>query len=154
MSSFRALPLWLLASTFLASAAVGCAPRIGDGCASQTNCSINGDRVCDVTQPGGYCTVFDCSPDTCPDDAVCVRFEPDTPRLSRNVCMRRCNGDGDCRTDRGYRCVGESDGELRGDGGVVEGDGGSVSVPGEVINHRFAVADVNRPDGHFCIAPQ
>lgn len=149
MSLSRALVLSL--ALVAAATASGCAPRIGDGCYSQTNCSINGDRVCDITQPGGYCTVFDCSPDTCPDDSVCVRFEPDTSRLSRNVCMRRCSGDGDCRTDKGYHCVGNETGELRGDGGVGA-DGGAA--PGPVLGHRFAVADLNRPDGHFCLAPQ
>lgn len=145
--SAAALALFALAS--------GCAPRIGDGCYSQTNCSINGDRVCDITQPGGYCTVFDCSPDTCPDDSVCVRFEPDTARLARNVCMRRCSGDGDCRADRGYHCVGNDVGEIRsGDAGTVPGDGGDVPVESPVVGHRFVVADLNRPDGHFCLAPQ
>jgi hypothetical protein len=151
LSLLRFVFLTLLALTPLAS---GCAPRIGDGCYSQTNCSINGDRVCDITQPGGYCTVFDCSPDTCPDDSVCVRFEPDTARLSRNVCMRRCSSDGDCRTDKGYHCVGNSVGEQHGDGGTIPGDGGEVSAPGPLLGHRFTVADLNRPDGHFCLAPQ
>lgn len=136
----------------LCALAVGCAPRIGDGCYSQTNCSINGDRVCDITQPGGYCTVFDCAADTCPDDSVCVRFEPDTPRLARNVCMRRCSTDGDCRTDRGYTCSNNAVGTLYGDGGPNGADGGGV--PGAVLGHRFVVADLNRPDGHFCLAPQ
>lgn len=139
-------------------AAIGCAPRIGDGCYTQTNCSINGDRVCDVTQPGGYCTVFDCSPDTCPDDSVCVRFEPDTARLSRNVCMRRCSGNGDCRQDKGYSCVGNATGSIFavvvGDGGTMPGDGGLVPATVPIVGHRFVVADLNRPDGRFCIAAQ
>lgn len=135
--------------------ASGCAPRIGDGCYTQTNCSINGDRVCDITQPGGYCTVFDCAPDTCADSSVCVRFEPDTARLARNVCMRRCSSDGDCRTGSGYRCVGNDTGEVRGDGGgQPDGDGGIARTVGGVVAHRFVVADLNRPDGHFCLAPQ
>lgn len=149
MSPFRFLVCFAFVA--LAAQASGCAPRIGDGCYSQTNCSINGDRVCDITQPGGYCTVFDCSPDTCPDDSVCVRFEPDSPRLSRFVCMRRCSGNGDCRTDKGYTCVGNETGEQRGDGGP--GPDGGIA-PGPVVAHRFVVADLNRPDGHFCIAPQ
>jgi hypothetical protein len=131
------LVLAALAMLVLAASAAGCAPRIGDGCASQTNCSINGDRVCDTTQPGGYCTVFDCSPDTCPDDAVCVRFEPDTPRLSRTVCMRRCGSNGDCRTN--YTCVANADGVHTVDG---------------VETHLFVVNDLQRPDGRFCLAPQ
>ncbi len=150
MSLRRSLVLSLVPFALIALAS-GCAPRIGDGCYSQTNCSINGDRVCDITQPGGYCTVFDCSPDTCPDDSVCVRFEPDTARLSRNVCMRRCGSDGDCRTGSGYHCVGNETGQQRADGGIADGDGGSISV---LVGHRFVVADLNRPDGRFCLAPQ
>jgi hypothetical protein len=110
--------------------AMGCSPRLGDGCASATNCSVNGDRACDTTQPGGYCTVFDCTADACPDDAVCVRFQPDPVRLSRNICMRRCQGDGDCRVNEGYTCHGAMDETL-----LVE------------------IVDVARPDGRFCMAP-
>jgi hypothetical protein len=140
--------VWFVA-VLVSALAVGCAPRIGDGCYTQTNCSINGDRVCDVTQPGGYCTVFDCSPDTCPDDAVCVRFEPDTPRLSRNVCMRRCSSSGDCRQDKGYSCVGNTNGTIFGDAGPSAPDGGMPVV----LRHDYVVADINRPYGTFCIAP-
>ena len=78
-----------------------------------------------------------------------------TARLARNVCMRRCSGDGDCRTGSGYHCVGNSTGEVRGDGGSQpDGDGGVAGTPGTVVAHRFVVADLNRPDGHFCLAPQ
>ena len=32
--------------------------------------------------------------------------------------------------------------------------GGATGLPGPVIAHRFAVSDLNRPDGRFCLAPQ
>jgi hypothetical protein len=117
------------AAILCAAVAAGCAPSIGDSCSNSTNCSVNGDRQCDLSQPGGYCIVFDCQPDRCPNDAVCVRFSPDEPRHSVVACMRRCSSDGDCRSGDGYRCRGAA--EL---------------PPG------FAeVTDLDPPDGRFCI---
>jgi hypothetical protein len=124
----------VLVLAFAASAlASGCAPAIGDGCASATNCSVNGDRQCDLTQPGGACTVFDCQADQCPDSAVCVRFNPDDPRHSVVACMKACTDDGSCRGE--YECVRATD--L---GVMPDGD-------------DFArVLDVSRGDRSFCIA--
>ena len=87
----------------ISALSVACSPRIGDSCGSAANCSVNGDRFCDLTQPSGACIVFDCQPDQCPDDTVCVRFNPVQPRLSTVACMRPCQSDGDCRTS--YRCI-------------------------------------------------
>jgi hypothetical protein len=96
----------VLSAAFVAAGFVaGCAPQIGNSCSTSANCSINGDRICDIAQPGGYCTVFDCQPDRCPDDSVCVRFNPEPARRAVLACMRACGGDGDCRTGDGYRCV-------------------------------------------------
>jgi hypothetical protein len=88
----------------------GCSPKIGDKCTVSTDCSIQGDRLCDPTQPGGYCTVFNCEPNKCPDEAVCVAFnEPScsSPALSRRFqrtfCMLVCESNDDCRA--GYTCV-------------------------------------------------
>jgi hypothetical protein len=87
----------------------GCSPKIGDKCTVSTDCSIQGDRLCDPTQPGGYCTVFNCEPNRCPDEAVCVAFnEPScsSPALSRRFqrtfCMLVCESNDDCRA--GYVC--------------------------------------------------
>ncbi len=55
-------------------AGTGCSAEIGDSCFVPADCSANGDRACDVTQHDGYCTVLGCDHDTCPDEAVCVRF--------------------------------------------------------------------------------
>lgn len=98
--------LLALSALFATSLAAGCAPQIGDSCDTSSNCSINGDRVCDIAQPGGYCTIFDCQSNACPDDAVCVRFNPQPARRATVACMRRCGSDGDCREGDGYRCVG------------------------------------------------
>jgi hypothetical protein len=99
-----------MAPWLLAALAGGCAPQIGDQCAVSTDCSVNGDRLCDTTQPGGYCTVFNCQPDSCPGSSVCVAFRDSScgntagraVRFQRTFCMKSCQGDGDCRS--GYTC--------------------------------------------------
>jgi hypothetical protein len=99
-----------LALLAVATLSVGCAKHIGDACTLSTDCSINGDRLCDTTQPGGYCTQFNCEPNSCPDNSVCVRFAESTcsaptqsARFVRTFCIGTCESDGDCRGD--YRCV-------------------------------------------------
>lgn len=105
-----------LSWTILAAALLlgGCAPKIGKSCQLSTDCSQLGDRLCDNTQPEGYCTIFNCEPDTCPDSA-CVGFyaqldptcgenvEGRTPRFERTFCMAPCSSDSSCRD--GYQCV-------------------------------------------------
>jgi hypothetical protein len=94
----------------------GCQPDIGDSCSVDTECSATGERVCDTTQPGGYCTIFGCDPTNCPaDESICIAFgnvvstapgcqNPNrTSPYVRNVCMATCNNAGDCRS--GYDCV-------------------------------------------------
>ncbi|MEZ4226885.1 MAG: hypothetical protein R3B13_38445 [Polyangiaceae bacterium] len=97
----------------LVSGLYGCKPEIGDECSVSTDCSNAGDRLCDTTQPGGYCTIFNCEPGTCPEEAVCIAFKnspsqlcPDPQlgdRLRRTFCLRSCGGDDDCRS--GYKCI-------------------------------------------------
>ena len=106
------LSFWMYAiSLWVAGVALGCNPEIGDDCTTSTDCSINGDRLCDTTQPGGYCTIFNCEPDTCPEEAQCVAFDTELDptcqdqrwaRFERTFCMLRCKGPGDCRS--GYIC--------------------------------------------------
>jgi hypothetical protein len=95
--------LWVFGS-------VGCKPKIGEDCATSTDCSISGDRLCDETQPGGYCTVFNCEPNSCPVEAACVAFSEGTcstaaasTRFRRTFCMRECEDESDCRD--GYQCL-------------------------------------------------
>lgn len=101
--------LSLFALAVLGGLAGGCSPQIGASCSSAFNCSINGDRVCDLSGTNGACTVFGCEADTCPDNAVCVRFRPDPSRLSFTACMQSCETDNNCRYDDGYRCMAASD---------------------------------------------
>ena len=89
----------------------GCKPKIGEDCATSVDCSISGDRLCDVTQPSGYCTVFNCEPNQCPDEAACVAFSEGTcssaaisTRFRRTFCMRTCEDDSDCRGGS-YGCI-------------------------------------------------
>ncbi|HET6613275.1 MAG TPA: hypothetical protein VFG83_14860 [Kofleriaceae bacterium] len=59
---------------FVVGSGAGCGSEIGDECTIPTDCSPQGDRICDTTAPAGYCTVAGCDYDTCPEEAVCVRF--------------------------------------------------------------------------------
>jgi hypothetical protein len=90
---------------FVAAGAVGCAPAIGDECDTALDCSSQGSRQCDRTQPGGYCTILGCEQGTCPEDSVCVKFRPDLERIAVTYCMASCETDSDCRNDEGYKCM-------------------------------------------------
>ena len=95
-----------------------CRPEIGDKCQVSTDCSVRGDRLCDTSQPGGYCTQFNCRANTCPDQAGCVLFNAAIPgcgyddrsgpfgsRVARGSCIARCESNSDCRTEDGYVCA-------------------------------------------------
>jgi hypothetical protein len=100
----------------LAVVLLGCGPKIGDKCLVSSDCATNSSRLCDTSQPDGYCTVFNCTNDTCPNNAACVVLQPATPgcpyddyqtpsRSSRSLCLATCNSDSDCRTAEGYVCT-------------------------------------------------
>jgi hypothetical protein len=102
---------WVLG---FAAFTLACQPSIGDSCALHSDCSQTGDRICDPTFPGGYCTIFNCEPGSCPSEAVCVAFyttpserrecaDPTDRRFERTFCMKNCTTNGDCRG--GYDCV-------------------------------------------------
>lgn len=112
----------LVCASFVAAMlGVGCAPEIGDDCTTSADCSVNGDRVCDVSQPSGYCTIQGCDGDTCPDEGVCVEWRGDPERTRETWCMATCSDDGDCREDDGYKCVG-MDGIADGIAVVLDGN--------------------------------
>ena len=109
----------VLLAIALASGAVvvldGCTPSIGDKCVLSTDCSTRGDRLCDTSQPEGYCTQFNCQANGCPDEAACVLFNAAVPgcgyndragasgsRVARSFCMGMCATNDDCRG--GYIC--------------------------------------------------
>jgi hypothetical protein len=91
----------IIAGAMALACAAGCQPLIGDNCTTNIDCSEDGDRYCDRSQPNGYCTIVDCEPHSCPVEGVCVQFFEDVH--ARNYCMRQCEGDGDCRD--AYYCT-------------------------------------------------
>ena len=104
---------WAAVALLAVGAALGgCTPSIGDKCILNTDCSLSGDRQCDTSQPSGYCTVFNCTPNSCPDNAACILFNPavagcpyddrNVSRTAHSFCMAACRSDGDCRS--GYVC--------------------------------------------------
>jgi hypothetical protein len=97
--------------------AAGCAPEIGDKCSTALDCSAQGSRLCDRTQPGGYCTLAGCDNGTCPSEAVCVKFRPAEERLAVTYCMYKCSDSGDCRD--GYHCTSASDFGTPGDAEIL-----------------------------------
>jgi hypothetical protein len=92
------LPVLLL----LALAGGACSKQIGDGCSTAADCDPNGTRACDLSQPGGYCTVANCDETSCPSESACIRFFP-TQFLAR-TCNPDCE-DKPCQLPDG----GESD---------------------------------------------
>ena len=94
----------ILLLTFPAVLALfGCKQHIGDSCANSTDCSVTGERQCDLSQPGGYCTVFSCDPDTCPEGA-CVEWRFIPSRTAETWCMKTCDDTSNCGRFE-YSCV-------------------------------------------------
>jgi hypothetical protein len=112
---------------FAALSLGACKRDIGDACKNSLDCSQESERLCDISQPGGYCTIEGCDERTCPEKAVCVRYFPHdenamkqdcatctaaevclpdghcAPRTSeRRYCVHSCNDNSDCRG--GYSC--------------------------------------------------
>jgi hypothetical protein len=58
------------------SVAAGCGKSIGDECKTNVDCQTDGTRFCDTSPRDGkgYCTIDGCDVNTCPDEAVCIRF--------------------------------------------------------------------------------
>lgn len=124
MAAFLAVRAWRIRSAFVALAfglgavavSQSCTPKIGDKCVVSTDCSQQGDRLCDTSQPGGYCTTLNCRGNDCFDDAACVLFNSAIPgcayddrsggygsRVARSFCMAQCESNSDCRGD--YVCA-------------------------------------------------
>ncbi|WP_437778558.1 hypothetical protein [Sorangium sp. So ce1097] len=110
-------PLLVLVGIVGASSLLaGCGPQVGDECVTSLDCVQQEQQLfCDTTQPGGYCTVFNCEPNGCSGSSACVAFNPVLdqacgalenvrwPRFERTFCMATCDDDDDCRG--GYACV-------------------------------------------------
>lgn len=83
----------IAAVALAAVVASGCGDEIGDSCTLSNDCSAQGDRTCDLASPEGYCTIQGCDFDSCPEEAICVRF---FPSVETNIS---CTADGDCSPD-------------------------------------------------------
>ncbi|HTA18486.1 MAG TPA: hypothetical protein VK989_04300 [Polyangia bacterium] len=85
--------------------AVACSHQIGDSCQTSVDCDPSGTRACDLSQPGGYCTIQGCDETTCPSEATCVRYYPvDLVKMATNPPYVTCNPaceDLDCTPDGG-----------------------------------------------------
>jgi hypothetical protein len=135
----------------------GCLPKIGEKCITDIDCSQVGDRLCDTTQPNGYCTIADCGPTSCPEkESVCVSFNtarsnhgacanPSQPSPHRrNFCMALCEASRDCRS--GYACIDLAD-ENVWSAGVISKDPRGHKVCMVAESHPEIEPD--RPDD-FC----
>ena len=78
-----------------------CGKHIGDPCIVSSDCSPNGDRQCDpqTDTKDGYCTIMGCDYNTCPSEAVCVRFF--TGEFDNKPCNHLTENDStnDCSLD-------------------------------------------------------
>ena len=145
----------------VAFGAVACGHKIGDDCKTSVDCSQGGERLCDITQPGGYCTVFNCEPNTCPSEAACIVFDPQLSaakscesrnglsRFARSFCLFKCSSNDDCRDD--YVCQDFSDPANDWNGLAVDTDRkGKVCVAKRKVQN-VSVDDL--PSPNVCSGP-
>ena len=86
---------------------------VGSACTASSECERNCLR--DPAWPNGYCTTvqLDCRVAVdCPAGTICGDVNPP----GNEICLKRCNVDGDCRTSEGYACC-------------LHGAGAEVCVP-------------------------
>lgn len=148
----------LLLLCALVGLAGACKPNIGDDCRISTDCSAAGDRLCDITAPGGYCTMFNCEPGTCPDgESLCVEFgavrasaplcraQQSPSPYGRTFCMQTCDSNSDCRS--GYTCADLSQRGNAWDAVLIDKNRGKKAcvVP-------FKPGEPNESEGEVCVA--
>jgi hypothetical protein len=115
----------LLIAAVLAAAVSGaaCKRQIGDDCKTATDCDPNGTKACDLSQPGGYCTVMGCDETTCPSEATCIRYFP-TAFLT-TPCNPSCEDVTNPDPDAGCDSVADGGG-VGADGGAADGGGAAA----------------------------
>jgi hypothetical protein len=102
VKSSRIAPLALgCVLTFVALAGAGCRREIGDDCQTSVDCDPNGTRNCDLSQPGGYCTIFGCDETSCPSGSTCIRYFPE--QFLTKTCNVSCEDIPACNAGAG--CV-------------------------------------------------
>jgi hypothetical protein len=60
----------------LATVSSACQAEIGDACRRSTDCSVQGERTCDLSNRiggQGECVIEGCGRNSCPDEAACVK---------------------------------------------------------------------------------
>ncbi|AUX37263.1 MULTISPECIES: hypothetical protein [Sorangium] len=147
-------PALLLVVLGASSLLAGCGPQIGDACITSLDCAQQEQELfCDGTQPGGYCTVFNCKPDSCQGSSVCVAFNPVLdqacgalenvrwPRFARTFCMATCDDDDDCRS--GYSCVALRD--IRSAAAIPPGERNAAIVDAEPEGSKACLPDPSSP---------
>jgi len=130
-----------IALLLTATAVMGCQDHIGDACSGSADCSVTGERQCDLAQPGGYCTVFSCDPDTCPEGS-CVEWRFIPTRTAETWCMQGCSDDGICRG--GYFCVLPANINMEGEW--------QAEVPVDERLARVIDLDEVKASGKICVA--
>ncbi|WP_437588794.1 hypothetical protein [Sorangium sp. So ce1000] len=144
-------PALLLVALGASSLLAGCGPQIGDPCTTSLECVQQEQALfCDGTQPGGYCTAFNCEPDSCYGSSVCVAFNPvidqacgelesvRSPRFERTFCMATCEEDDDCR--KGYSCV--ALGDIQGAAARAPGERNAAIVDTEPEGRRACLPNL------------
>ena len=104
------LVLFFILLVFLAPA---CGKEIGDSCNTNVDCDQNGNRDCDLSQPGGYCTINGCDEESCPSEAVCIRIFPYEDEHTScgqnsdctNFGLGLCHDDGFCGCQKDSECA-------------------------------------------------
>jgi hypothetical protein len=84
--------------------AAACGHDVGDECQSSADCDPNGTRACDLSQPGGYCTIVGCNETSCPSDSACIRYFPEMFLDMSMPCDPACE-DFDCPDGRQDVCA-------------------------------------------------
>jgi hypothetical protein len=79
-----------------------CGRKIGDNCQTAADCDPSGGRICDLSQPGGYCTILGCNETSCPTEATCIRnfpaqflSKPCNPFCEDRLCQSGADGGAD-----------------------------------------------------------
>ncbi|HVV53620.1 MAG TPA: hypothetical protein VHO06_28450 [Polyangia bacterium] len=130
MSNRAAITMVLALTSALAVAS--CGKQIGDDCQTAADCDPNGGRICDISQPGGYCTILGCDETTCPSEAACIRYFP--VQYLTKPCNPYCE-------DRTSLPTPAGDGGMSVDAGMSLDAGGFPACPG-----AFPVDAAGGPD--------
>lgn len=114
----------------LAISTAACGSQIGDSCQTATDCAQDGTRICDISQPGGYCTIVGCDETTCPSEAACIRTFP--VEFLTKPCNPYCE-------DR--PCQSPADGGTGGDAGM----GAALSLCEPVCGQDSTTTSTSNP---------